>query len=1092
MVVGNGAGARGIVIWNGMKTNINITGNMVNNNNCCGIELQDGNASDVDISNNTLDIGSGDNALGITGLNPSVGPNTINNNTITGGGRYGIEIKNPAGSVTASGNMITLVSQNGDLRDRAGIAIMRRGVQAGNADVPNGVTLTGNTIDGYQQSSVSEGFGIVVEGTNHTVTGNTVTNCEVGILQQQNPSGYPGDADQSNLADLYFGRANSPITCGNTISGNTFSGNGLDTRNLGVGFGLVTNTNSGEYFCSIQSAINDAQTLTGHNLLVGSGIYNEAITVDKSLTLQGASADKTLYVIDGTGLGTNSGIILNVGITNVTIQNLTVQDFTGASGNANAGIYGVGGNDNLTVTNVALLNNITASGFYANGPITNVNITNSMVVGNGAGARGIVIWNGMKTNINITGNMVNNNNCCGIELQDGNASDVDVSNNTLDIGSGDNALGITGLNPSVGPNTINNNTITGGGRYGIEIKNPAGGVTASGNMITLVSQNGDLRDRAGIAIMRRGVQAGNADVPNGVTLTSNTIDGYQQSSVSEGFGIVVEGTNHTVTGNTVTNCEVGILQQQNPSGYPGDADQSNLADLYFGRANSPMTCGNTISGNTFSGNGADTRNLGVGSGLVTNTNTVEYFCSIQSAIDDAQTLDGHTLEISPGTYNEQVLVTKGVTLKGVGVTRPEINFTGTPTGDLAILRVLADGVTIESMHYNVDLSKLRSAIIASATGLDNITINDNVIDAYGTPAGSYGDRNAVSVNYGGPTNFRVATGGVNNVVFTNNTVNGTGPGSYFRSGLSLDEGGGTMTGNTLTTINHDLLVRFAGNGPVTMTGNMFNGGGVELSDQNAAAGLFTLSGNTFTGVGAPSTAVLRIRNNYNSIAHSVTNNNFNGYEWGVSLENMNSITPGWQYFSTASPTANAVVINTKSISSNSGLITQVPVGGSFLNNNFNGTGTGPLFVNHDSDNDSYGSFVLGTAGNENDFTSSLSSFITLDGQTGSTNGSTFPVYPITGDWPTTMDYWAFDMDAVNNNFDVGAGLQLPSAMSFAQLSALEDKVFHTMDVAPLGLVLLNNNNLYVSPALTPTASDNDYTRIKKCHRVCTQILLRLT
>ena len=33
------------VIWNGFKTNINISGNTVINNSCCGMELQDGTAS---------------------------------------------------------------------------------------------------------------------------------------------------------------------------------------------------------------------------------------------------------------------------------------------------------------------------------------------------------------------------------------------------------------------------------------------------------------------------------------------------------------------------------------------------------------------------------------------------------------------------------------------------------------------------------------------------------------------------------------------------------------------------------------------------------------------------------------------------------------------------------------------------------------------------------------------------------------------------------------------------------------------------------------------------------------------------------------
>jgi hypothetical protein len=36
--------------------------------------------------------------------------------------------------------------------------------------------------------------------------------------------------------------------------------------------------------------------------------------------------------------------------------------------------------------------------------------------------------------------------------------------------------------------------------------------------------------------------------------------------------------------------------------------------------------------------------------------------------------------------------------------------------------------------------------------------------------------------------------------------------------------GGSFTGNTLQTINHDLLLRFGSNGPVTISNNNFNGG----------------------------------------------------------------------------------------------------------------------------------------------------------------------------------------------------------------------------------------------------------------------------
>lgn len=475
------------------------------------------------------------------------------------------------------------------------------------------------------------------------------------------------------------------------------------------------------------------------------GNYNQKVIINKSnITLKGITNDKTLYVLDGTGLGTNSGIYLDNNFTNISIQNLTVQNFTGASGNANAGIYANANNNNLNIDNVALLNNATASGFYANGPINNVSITNSMVNNNGSGARGIVIWNGLKTNITITNNMVNNNNCCGIELQDGNASNVNISNNNLNIGGGDNAIGIVGLNSSIAPNLINGNTITGGGRFGIEIKNPSGGVSVANNNVTLTSPPNDGlgRDRAGIAVFRRGVTSGNADIPNGVAITGNTVAGAQQTSNSEGFGIVIEGTNHTVTGNTLNNNDVGILQQQNPSNYPGDADQSNVVDLYFGRGNSPQTCNNTISGNMFSGNTLDTRDLGVGGGLVTNTTTLETFCSIQSAIDDAQTLSGHTLQVSSGTYNEDVVINKSIHLMGSGSSTTSI--IGPIGGNGATVQVsapnvLVEGFTISRAGNNV--ADWNLALNVAGIAIQGLTVNAEIRNNVIT-----GNRNGIDIN----------------------------------------------------------------------------------------------------------------------------------------------------------------------------------------------------------------------------------------------------------------------------------------------------------------------------------------------------------
>jgi hypothetical protein len=194
-------------------------------------------ASGVTMTNNNVH-DNGDNGIGIVGMQ-GPGENVVSGNTLLNNGRFGMEIKNPNGSGAATGAGRVVIENNNvsrtlpivDARDIVGIAVFRRGVLAGNVDVPYGAVVQNNTISGYVQTSTSEGFGIVAEGINHTVSGNNVSGCDVGIQRQSGHLPYPGDGDQSNLADTYFGRGNSPVTCGVTVTGNTLS-NSIDTRDV--------------------------------------------------------------------------------------------------------------------------------------------------------------------------------------------------------------------------------------------------------------------------------------------------------------------------------------------------------------------------------------------------------------------------------------------------------------------------------------------------------------------------------------------------------------------------------------------------------------------------------------------------------------------------------------------------------------------------------------------------------------------------------------------------------------------------------------------------------------------------------------------
>jgi hypothetical protein len=741
------------------------------------------------------------------------------------------------------------------------------------------------------------------------------------------------------------------------------------------------------------------------------------------------------------------------------------------------------------VQNVTIQNNVGGSGFYANGPVNNVTIDSVTSTGHTIGARGIVIWNGLKENITIVDCHVYGNNCCGIELQDGTASGVTMTNNNVHD-NGDNGIGIVGLQ-GPGENVVSNNTVQNNGRFGIEVKNPNGSGAATGAGRVVIENNTvsrtvaivDARDIAGIAVFRRGVLAGNVDVPYGAVVQNNNVSGYTQPSTSEGFGIVMEGINHSVSGNTVSGCDVGIQRQAGHTPYPGDGNQNNVADSYFGRGNSPVTCGVTLSGNTLS-NTVDTRDIpstvAVAGGSVQNTNTGNWYCSIQSAINAATA--GDVINVGSGNYDEQVLVNKLVTLNGA-TPKPVINFTGTVTGKPTLFDVSVAGVTIDNFNFKVDMTKLNSAIIASATTMNNLTITDNDIEAIGTSAaatfGSYGNRNAISINYGGTTNYRIASGGVSNILVQGNTVSGVandgfGQARFFRSAVSTDESGGTFTGNTFQSINHDVVVRFGNNGAVTISNNNLNGGGVEISDMNASSGPISISGNqfdgTFANVAAPGTAVLRLKNNYNGIATSVAGNTMSNHQWGVSVENYNNVTIDNNTLTplSGSTTYHHIAVNTKSISSNSNTIVQVQNNGVITNNTFNGSGTpggtALSFHNHDSDAATFGTYTVGGSGAENDFNAGIGTFVRFDDQTGTSTVSTFPTYPGTGGWPTTMACWTTDVNIQQNTFDVGSGLQLPAAMSGAGRTALEAALYHKPDNACLG------NLIYFYPVTNLTQS----------------------
>jgi hypothetical protein len=505
--------------------------------------------------------------------------------------------------------------------------------------------------------------------------------------------------------------------------------NGVETTYNFEPFLPVHNLTQDTRHLTIQAGVNDANA--GDVLLIAPGTFVENVVVDKALTLRGSGdgADPTTAtILDGSTLS-GMGIRLNNHITDVTIEEMRIVNYGGV--NPSAGIYGNGNNHNLTIQNVTVNGNgpgfVSASGgIVLNGPINQVLIDN--VTAHNNWGRGIVIWNGAKTNITITNNDVGGNNCCGIELQDGTASGVTMTGNVV-ANNADSGMSVMGLTAGAGPNLIANNVVTNNGRFGIEIKNPNGNGQDSGDGSIVVADNQvsftpsvgmDRRDHAGIAVFRRDVQAVNVSIPTGVFVRHNDVSGYRQenpaSSESEGFGIVIEGTNHTIMNNTLTDNDIAIHEQGGAhpnANHPGNGVQNDgQSPDYFGRGNAELACGNLIVDNLFVEDGSGSGILSNGEsfrrivapelGLITNLNTSRTFCYIQAAINHSGTVDGHTLLIAPGMYTEAVDVHKTVTLQGPnagvfggGARTEEVVING--EGDTAVT-ITAPNVTLDGFQ----------------------------------------------------------------------------------------------------------------------------------------------------------------------------------------------------------------------------------------------------------------------------------------------------------------------------------------------------------------------------------------------------------
>ena len=212
-----------------------------------------------------------------------------------------------------------------------------------------------------------------------------------------------------------------------------------------------------------------------------------------------------------------------------------------------------------------------------------------------------------------------------------------------------------------------------------------------------------------------------------------------------------------------------------------------------------------------------------GGNVVTNLMTGEAFCSIQAGIDAANTLNGHTLSIGPGTYVENIIVNKELKLTGSGqpttiiepaISNPDCGGLGGGSlcsGGSNVVLIRANNITVEQLTINGDNPALTSNIIRQGADIDarNGIITDHHTGVY----------NNLNVNHVTVKNIYLrgiyaSSGGtftfdhniVNNVLGNNNSI------SMFNYGCS-----GSFTNNQVSdasdaiSSNHSSGTYYAGN-----------------------------------------------------------------------------------------------------------------------------------------------------------------------------------------------------------------------------------------------------------------------------------------